>query len=493
MATITNQNSITKLSEKMECEIEILTPVHVGSGNKWHDGIDYIEEEGSIWVFNQDKLFLRLHELARNRHKTALDEYTQKLSRDKRDAATYVKRLIDDGDIDIDDICDVSFSFNGGAASEIREIMRDGNGHTYIPGSSIKGAIRSAIYNALHTRMGAAQYGKRVDELLGNFESSTMRYIMPSDVYMEQVEINNIALFNLNSSYGGWRSTYKNDNMRFVSAETFSIGGKGKFALNIANNFFHKVVQWYDTSIVNRNTKEIIREANPIQFLFNIINEYTQQHIDKEIAFFEKYSQAPNTHLIIQQLQALRAQATNNADSCILRLSYGGGFHAMTGDYKYKDHVEIINNPERNGARYKSRRIVNNARGYFPMGFVKISLPANAARIQYTAQAEYRPSTKLSADSDVLLAPIKKVAEKINNATTMDASTLKEGDPLYVRVIKLGKPFGRAELLLSNYHFPLEVNLSGTKGVDLTVGDIVKVFVNSKTKEGEIKAVTLQK
>ena len=40
-------------------------------------------------------------------------------------------------------------------------------------------------------------------------------------------------------------------------------------------------------SLLPKHYKEIIKE-NPLTFLFQLINEYTAAHIEKEIGFFRK-------------------------------------------------------------------------------------------------------------------------------------------------------------------------------------------------------------
>ena len=74
---------------------------------------------------------------------------------------------------------------------------------------------------------------------------------------------------------------------------------------------------------------------------------------------------------------------TKTPNACLLRMSGGSGFHAITGDWRFNDHLQTIEQPDRKNmvynhkirgkepARYKSRRVAYPWKEL--MGFVQLS------------------------------------------------------------------------------------------------------------------------
>jgi hypothetical protein len=114
------------------------------------------------------------------------------------------------------------------------------------------------------------------------------------------------------------------------------------------------------------------------------------KHISREIAFFEHYDKtddgiAEDIDEVVDNLKSLLRQAQQaDENTCFLRMSFGSGFHGITGDWRFSDHTESVQKPDnqnlvynfktrsKEAARYKSRRLA------FPssdaMGFVRLSV-----------------------------------------------------------------------------------------------------------------------
>jgi CRISPR-associated protein Csm5 len=108
-------------------EIEILTPVHVGSGNRLLMNLDFVVRGNRVVVLDTPKLFGYLIEKGYDAVEIAKIE---------------LKELIED--IAVENFKRYSVPFTGVVKSEISEHIKTG-GKPYIPGSSIKGAIRTAV------------------------------------------------------------------------------------------------------------------------------------------------------------------------------------------------------------------------------------------------------------------------------------------------------------------------------------------------------------
>lgn len=120
-------------------KLETLSSVHVGSGDKKVRGIDFLDDENRVYFLNMDKIGNALG-VASNPHiatewsdmamKGRQEEFFKKKGVDykkhSRSVFNYVEEFSD-------------------KAPSISMQMRDGRGIAYIPGSSIKGAIRTII------------------------------------------------------------------------------------------------------------------------------------------------------------------------------------------------------------------------------------------------------------------------------------------------------------------------------------------------------------
>lgn len=462
-----------KADHQLNCSLEILTPVHVGSGETWQQHVDFHLQGREVIVVSHEKLYEALYQIPESSGQTALDKYTQILSAgNTRRLEDYVRGL----DINWQAIAAVRYEYpNEEPAQEIRTLNRS-MGRAYLPGSSIKGAILSVLINTVKRkrRLDIGKYRKEkkdwrlIDDTIGRFDRSISRFIRPVDVAIEDTALCNIQLFNLYQNFD-WESDFKT--RKLLTVESFPVGAHGQFPLSINVDLLKRAKEY--KSYV-KNERYLINYNNPIQELFYLVNRYTYGHLEKEVAFFENYNQAEETEDIIHNLKQLQAQTLDNPNSCILRLGFGSGFHAITGDWMFGSHLTPINQPHR-GKRYKSRRLAN----YQPMGFVKLTLPEGVPRIKPWKVIEPSESPQPQPSE-----PKKTSAEYIGY------SKIQKEKPLSAEVIKIGKPFSTVKLHIKDYPFEDDTaQMSGTKKVKLELGQVVRVLINSQTADGQIKTV----
>lgn len=98
---------------------------------------------------------------------------------------------------------------------------------------------------------------------------------------------------------------------------------------------------------------------------------------------------------------------------------------------------------------------------------------------------EYRE--KLHSNS----LPKPKIEVNNSIAEEKNAKDLKPGDMVTGEIVELGKPFCKVKLHLTNYPFSEPASLSGTKKINLKVGQIVKCELGSISPTGEYKQVKL--
>ena len=500
-------STLKKITEKISCRLEILTPVHVGSGNIWKEGIDFISKGEKVYMVDFERFFALITETDIRPDKTGFDQLLDLLSKGK---SAEVAEICNELHLDPAEFAIKVFHTPKKPHSDIRPLIRTGMGVPYIPGSSIKGALRSVIFNYLYNRFQRKPYNKFTEkEVLGDFDKAITRFIHPSDVEIPATGISNLDTWNLYLRGMAPKSDYK-QNLP-ITVEHF-LPGKGtwEFRLAIDEDWLQFLQEKFPGNLP-ANIRYIVKPGVPsIPFLFNMVNEYTNAHLRREIDFFSAYPQAEDTDLLIENLEMLRQMTINNPDSCVLRLSYGSGFHGITGDWRFLTHTETIDKPDwenkKKGepTRYKSRKIVGQDVHTNAMGFVKITLPEGYSRIPFlerpevevtkktviipptTVKTESRETTPAETHQDKPTPPPKAVIP-------IKYKDISDNTLIPARIVQVGKPFCKVELLIEEYPFDNKiVDMSGAKGQILESGQIVKVLVNSRSKEGDIKTVTLK-
>jgi len=144
--------------------LEALSPLHVGSGIRYQPGLDYEIRDGFISVLSQNLLFQYMEPLSTEK----IAKFSQAIER---------KNIFNElrNDTNFDSLCRYRKPFNIGRNKseelhEIHEQFRDASGNPLIPGSSLKGAIRTAIlqYLVLNDRQKTLQ--QELDKLLKSKE-----------------------------------------------------------------------------------------------------------------------------------------------------------------------------------------------------------------------------------------------------------------------------------------------------------------------------------
>lgn len=385
------------INDSREVTVEIITPVHVGAASEklMRKGTDYFHMNDTLYFVEFNKLLKAALDKG-----VRMDTISNLLAEGKiNELQTYLFKTLK---IDIDELSyNIIEDFSHDPGGEIRPLIQTGLGVPYIPGSSIKGALRSVLFNYLNDIIDNKtinewvfdkELNRKVEKerdirdnelenfLLGKFDQSVMRYIRIFDAFFgfEDTGIFDIYLFNLYRKGSKWESDWK-EKFKIV-AECFYPSTTSTFRLSLAkpladiiNNKYHKSTQ------LPKHLSDVLPQ-NPFEHLFKIINNYTRTHLQREIDFFKNYDEAPDTDLIIEKLEGLM-QYTEGSKTCLLRMAYGSGFHGITGDWRFKNHQTTINQPDeknlvwnqterrRMPAHYKSRRVV----GEDLMGFIKLS------------------------------------------------------------------------------------------------------------------------
>lgn len=356
----------------------VVSPLSIGQGGEkdWVEGIDYIRDKGILYHLNLEMMAnagIPMQELSALYASGRIEELRSFL----------IGKL--------DDIYDFSMVMPAGSANPIKTFYFNPITGAYVLfGSSLKGAIRSAIFHEL-TREEPTDVllGKKKSldrHVFGEMKDGTnfMRFIRVGDFDFEETGLVNTKIYNLQKRGGEWVGGWK-DQAHFTSDKFNDKGFNTVYECLMpgtqADGFIMVSPLLYNlvsAPMSFKREKDAIFTGSPICKLFTIINEATLDYLKKEIAFFKEYPQAEHSDRILSSLNKYREMADSFTESqgkeCLIKMSAGSGFHSITGDWQYDDFTETGFN-QRNGKKnYKSRKIACYKGTFTPMGFLRLSI-----------------------------------------------------------------------------------------------------------------------
>lgn len=364
------------------CKVTTLTAVHTGSGRNLQKDTEFIIDKTRAAVIDDRKVLEIIG-------KQNIDKWVACI--DRGGSLMELIRTIK-SDVELDDIALRGmelFASNIGNSRSLKEQMLSGGDIPLIPGSSIKGSIRTAILN----------------ELLAQFQKIPFSY---NDVFRGD-KINDKTIM---KKYFG--DSPNNDLLRFLTVGDalfdFETWACNVLSMNIVKSgvkmeaklgqLTECIPAGVETEIrlninetqLNLNIgKNYLRNhtffLNSYTSLFDLINSHTAKTIKQEVAFWEDDKNDEYISLYLEKLQLIENEISDcQPGECVLRVGHGSGWLGMTGGWA-KDDKYIADRKIWDAIEDKSRP--NNQRNYldypFPktrrmddegelLGFIKLSL-----------------------------------------------------------------------------------------------------------------------
>ena len=363
-----------ELNNKTYFAIKVLTPLNIGAGqeNDWMENVDFVTDKRYLYKFNLRRLMHDFGDVVSSKVGTK-GLYSAIGSNNLPNYSQIFKRPTDASRNPI--FCQ----------NPVKTIAKNNlTGNPIIAGSSLKGAIRSVLYQYFDVKR------QKENDVFGTAKNGDdfMRFVKISDAEFGETKLINTKIFNLwndgNSWCGGWKHGSNNTNEHFKSDgfntiyECIPTQNEGYVSIMLspaAYNIFGK----YHQHIKNELKQPILEKG--ITKLFDIINNHTREYLKKECAFFKTYSQAEYADEIIASIDDLIGQIPTDNNSCILKMSAGSGFHSITGDWQLPTYsINGLDTSKRvsrgmynNDKSAKSRKIADTDDGLMLMGFVKLT------------------------------------------------------------------------------------------------------------------------
>lgn len=464
-------------NQNLYFKITVLTPTHVGmeKEKEWINGIDFVVEGNEVLVLNRDALFRKLKKTS------MLENYTRTLLDGGRpqDMLKFLKskQLISP------DIILKRYKSYTSSIDTIKPQLHDGLGQHYIPGSSIKGAIRSILGNKINPNK--LSNPKDFDNLFGNINNNLMRMVQVADVQMGNTCLVNTKIYSADGRPENGEGTWKDRNQgghnaRFnpdqfnPSFEALAAGAAGKLKIKLTCiQDFHEKYQ-AGMNIPNHNHIARFRQE-----FVDIVNQHNKNYIEKELAYYKEYVNDTLGEQAINFYNKLKEETAHN--TCILRLGGNVGYHAITGDMVYPNHliwIDQTNNRERhkNQIKAKTRKFAfsKNKEGwqFLPMGWVKLEMIDETT--YHNLKFEVATQSNATESVSEIVEPPKPAEPKFFDGK------IKEGAKIDAKVISCINGKIKAELFIKDAQLTM-VEFNYRAGLE--VGRLIKVNVTSVNKK----------
>ena len=376
--------------EIFRVSVETITPVHVGSGRKLMANSEFIirpvrdKHTGDvikkIGIIDEEKI---LNIIGSDR----IDEWIRVIEKN----ADLIDLLKDaKSDVGIKDFSLRTILLQKkeqGSENFLKEQIFTAN-RPLIPGSSLKGSIRTAILNDILEKRETPfpdstftdRKGKLTDEniqhdIFGKDPNNDIfRFIQIGDIHFTKSSTVALNLLNLNIKQRG----AEHDSSKSVLTECIPANEKAICRIKLALN--HAGMARIKAGI-DRN--QLVPE-NLLQ-LFKIINTHTLNLVDQELDLWEELSGNSDVDSFIKEMEWLKSNINELTEkSCILRLGHGSGWRFMTGAWPESEKLvseemqgKIIDAARPRNHQYseyifpKSRRM--DEQGEL-LGFIKLSI-----------------------------------------------------------------------------------------------------------------------
>lgn len=371
----------------MKAILKTLTPVHIGSGQTLNKNIDFGQEGNQIGFFDLDKIVQligveNIEQLTStiNQNKSMLD-----FLRNGRGLKNPITYFCERTSL----VKDISLT-----TTQLKEQYRTSLKGVCIPGSSIKGSIKTAIWDdllsndilkKLTTENLKNRRGKWSDayldkKLFGNTANDkSTRFIKIGDIHFPDVQTEIHETVIINQHFNNWR---KKEGNSFL-IECIPVGKEAEFNIKLDEDLLIKNKEKYPQIFDNLKTNFI----NDFSSLSKVINAYTLAILKWEIGDLEdrNFENINEGNEMLDKYNAIAQMIDKLLDNeFIIRVGANSGWRFMTGGWVTKEALSISD------ADYDSLKKAIQKKSYpanfllpktrktnsegWPFGFVKVSL-----------------------------------------------------------------------------------------------------------------------
>lgn len=336
-----------KLHSTFRLTVTTLTPMHIGTGNTLLRDFDYVTHDGKTWVINEDTLADLLADYGDDLAKMAAGRPASELLRPEDfHADSPLFRYVLPGE---------PRSQNPG--SVLQEQIKDPWDRPYIPGSSLKGALRTALFYAGY---GGRNLQFRVSDL-GNspkFAAAPLERRVFVKKLEQREEPSNFDLLRALQI-----SDSVPDEQRHLQIVNVTVSKKGQPSGSpieleaIPSDVSFEMSLALDGYLLSNQIRRAVGYADDqigwVQGLPQIVNSWTQDRLNIE----SQTNRSSNWTNTFEQIKPIvdRFVADQTSSEFIVQLGWGGGWDSKTLGKRLTDNQTEFSRLV-NDSRYKMLR-----------------------------------------------------------------------------------------------------------------------------------------
>ncbi len=412
--------------------VSLITPLHIGTGDTLEKGIDFIQEKGRLQVIDPEQTFAQLADnpSALKESGTAGFNWNE-FSRQYR----------------IQPVESYSMTVNGtGTPQTIRRFIKDAFDRPYLPGSSLKGSLRTVFL----TRM-AAQSNQRAflkdskkwaDQYLDNLAGATPHKDFLRGLHIsDTVSLNHsesgictreIKFLNLISpDKARWKSIPQKKNL-----DDFR-NAAGVFVETLEPETILMASMSIDGYLADPRKRQeaglpFFNPAFDFDETCKMIREHSQNIARQEKEFFSRYSPEGRGAARFYQDLLKQIESIPPGKGFIARIAWGSGWLGMTGNWLSRDLLRRARQKFRMGRDNmpfpKTRRLALDKEGSpsVPLGWIKVTRHADRS---FQTAAE-KPARQTSSK------PVSEIETRAVSAPGLQQQAARSPEEIKADILK---------------------------------------------------------
>lgn len=329
---------MNKLNSIQTWKLKTITPLHVGDGEELVHNMDYISGKHGLEIIEVDSMIDEA---------SSIPGAVNEIGQDGFDLNNFLKAYKISPKIKYD------LNYNGKKVpSSLRSFIKDAFGRPYVPGSSLKGAFRTALQTMCLKKeklpnVNSKEFDKKEKELFGKTHNDFLRPLQVSDStladpekILEAVEIKYLNI--LKGDRPGWIDfgSQKRSN-RTSPQEVF--GAVAEVIREEQEFYLTTCLDGFLTEDAVNSAAKIPCHDGVKQYkqLCKQINAHSLDMATKEKKFFEQFESATrDVKDFYDKLIKRILHASDKQDTIITRLAWGSGWKGMTGDWIPESELE---------------------------------------------------------------------------------------------------------------------------------------------------------
>jgi CRISPR/Cas system CMR subunit Cmr6 (Cas7 group RAMP superfamily) len=311
-------------------ELEIKTPVHIGSGETWSSFSDFVAVDKNVYILDSNKIFDTLLEIP-----NAVDGYLDIVKgngNDKTNIKFILRDYFEQDNIEnsltkdfIDKYTKKQYKLEKLDNNIDVERLITSSNRAYIPGSSIKGAIRTALIHKYNERNKGKEEKAFREYPFGRYASDEFKFLQVGDSAFVNQE--NLSLEKISLEY-----IYGEGDAGEIISECIA---KGKLRFKIKTT--------------GENSRHYFLKPESEKELLKEVGKFYLNRLNKEIGVFKKLKKEEGFQYdcILNKYQQIKNSL--KADEYLIRLGkykvdYDQSLLDLIGE---EDALKIVNNKKR--------------------------------------------------------------------------------------------------------------------------------------------------